>query len=98
MILEMSVIGVVLPLPQRLHRHRVRLLQEPAGSLTRNLTSVEWTLSLLHAVPHLLYTDPQFSLRLTKDQAVQPQEIRMRAGNPTVHHAHQEQGILRRLL
>jgi hypothetical protein len=90
--------GAALLLHQSRHRHLVRLLQpRPADSHTRNLTSVAETQLLLLAVLLLRYTDLQSSLLLTNDQAVRQQEIRMKAGNLTVHHAHPELGILRLL-
>jgi hypothetical protein len=100
MTLGMSMIGAaLLLLHQRRHRRLVRLLQpRPTDNLTRNSTSVAETQLLLLAVLLLRCTDLQFSLLLTNDQAVRQQEIRMKAANLTVHHAHPELGILRLLL
>jgi hypothetical protein len=99
MTLETSMIGAALLPHQCRHRHLVRLLQpRPADSHTRNSTSVAETQLLPPAVHLLLYTDLQSSLPLTNDQAVRQQEIRMKAANLTVHHAHPELGILRLLL
>ena len=99
MTLEKSMTGAVLLLRLLRHPHHVRLPQPgPTDSLTKSLTSVAWTLLLLHVAHLLLYTDLQFSLPSTRDRAVRPQEIRTKAGNLTVHHAHLEPGILRLLL
>ena len=99
MTLEISVTGAALMLHLlRLRRH-ARLHQPgPTDSRTKSLTSVAWTPLLLHVVHLLPYTDLQFSLPLTRDRAVRPQEIRTKAGNLTVHHARLEPGILRLLL
>ena len=99
MTLEISMTGAALTLHLlRLRRH-VRLHQPgPTDSLTKSSTSVAWTPLLLHVVHLLPYTDLQFSLPSTRDRAVRPQEIRTKAGNLTVHHAHLEPGILRLLL
>lgn len=99
MTLEMSTTGAA-PMPHLLRpRRHVRLHQRGlTDSLTRTLTSVAWTLLLLHVVHLLPYTDLQFNLPSTRDRAVRPQEMPTKAGNLTVHHAHLEPGILRLLL
>jgi hypothetical protein len=99
MTLEISTTGAALLLHLHRHRHHVRLPQQgPTDQLTRNLTSVAWTPLLPHVVHLLPYTDLQSSLPSTRDRAVRPQEILMKVGNLTVHHAHLEPGIPRRLL
>ena len=96
---EISTIGAALPLHLRLHLHLVRRHHKgPADSHTRNSTSVAETPLPLLAVHLLRCTDLQSSLLLTRDQAVRHQEILTKLGNLTVHHAHLELGILRRLL
>ena len=99
MTLEISMTGAALMLHLLQHRHHARLPQPgPTDSLTKSLTSVAWTLLLLHVVHLLPYTDLQFSLPSTRDRAVRPQEMPTKAGNLTVHHADLEPGILRLLL
>jgi len=58
--------------------------------------SVAENLSPLPAVPH--HPEPQPKHPLTTEQAARSLGIRMKAGNRTVHRAHREPGILRRLL
>jgi hypothetical protein len=90
-----SVTGVVLLL--RLSQQHVRpLLPGPADSLTMTTKSAVENPSQLLAVLHHL--EPQPRHRLTTEQAARHPGIRMKAGNRTVHHAHRELGILRRLL
>ena len=99
MTLEKSMTGAVLLLRLLRHPRHVRPRQPgPTDSLTKSLTSVAWTLLVLHVAHLLPYTDLQFSLPSTRDRADRPQEIRTTAGNLTVHHAHLEPGILRLLL
>lgn len=99
--LEISTTGVVLQLRLQLHQHPVRHLREgPADNLMKSSTSVAET-PLPRLVARLLLctqTELQFSLPSTKDQAVRLQETPMKAGNLTVHRAHLEPGIPRRLL
>lgn len=90
-----SVIGVV-PLLQPSPQHVRLLLPEPADSLTMTMKSAAENLSPLLAVPR--HPGPQPSLPLMTEQAAQHLGIRMKAGNRTVHRAHREPGILRRLL
>ena len=90
-----SVTGVVLHL--QLSRQHVRpLLPGPADSLTMTTRSAVENPSQLLAVLHHL--EPQPRHRLTTEQAARHPGIRMKAGNRTVHRAHREPGILRRLL
>jgi hypothetical protein len=89
------VTGVVLLL--RLFQQHVRpLLPGPADNLMMTTRSAVESLSPLLAVP--LHLEPQPRHPLTTEQAAQHLGIRMKAGNRTVHRAHREPGILRRLL
>lgn len=99
--LEISTTGVVPQLRLQLHQHSVRRLREgPADSLMKSSTSVAETPLLLLVVLLLpcMQAELQFNLPSTKDQAVRLQETPMKAGNLTVHRAHLEPGIPRRLL
>ena len=90
-----SVTGVVLHL-QLSQQYARPLLPGPADSLTMTTRSAAESLSPLPAVPLLLELPP--SHLLTTEQTARHQEIRMKAANRTVHRAHREPGILRRLL
>jgi len=92
---EILVTGVVLHL-QLSQQHVRPLLPEPADSLMTTTRSAVESLSPLLAVLPLL--ELLHSHLLTTEPAARHQEIRMKAANRTVHRAHREPGILRRLL